>query len=61
MADEGDRREAQGALRDKEARQERLKLALRDNLKRRKVQARERGKMRPQPSNHHDGILDDDT
>jgi|HubBroStandDraft_5_1064220.scaffolds.fasta_scaffold1204095_2 hypothetical protein len=41
MADDNERGGAgQGA---KEARQDRLKLALRENLKRRKAQARERG------------------
>jgi hypothetical protein len=46
MMDDGDKHGAEGAPRQKEARQdsrhERLKLALRDNLKRRKSQARER-------------------
>ena len=61
MADEGDKRDVQGAPRDRESRQRRLKLALRDNLRRRKSQARERGKMPIQPSNDHDDTLDDDT
>jgi hypothetical protein len=61
MADEGGKRDVQGAPRDGEPRQERLKLALRDNLRRRKSQARERGKMRAQPSNDHGNVLDDDT
>ena len=58
MADEGDKRDDQRALRD---RQERLKLALRDNLKRRKSQARDRAKMKSKPSNDHEDALDDDT
>ena len=61
MADEDDKRDVKAAPRDRESRQQRLKLALRDNLRRRKSQARERGKMPAQPSNDHDGALDDDT
>jgi hypothetical protein len=61
MADEGEKRDVQGAPRDRESRQQRLKLALRDNLRRRKSQARERGKMPAQPSNDHDDPLDHDT
>jgi hypothetical protein len=75
MTDDNDKRGAEGAPRQKETRQdsrhERLKLALRDNLKRRKSQARERddkernskarGKMTDAPSNHHEDALDDDT
>ena len=60
MADQGDKRE-DGAPRAKDSRHERLKLALRDNLKRRKAQARERGKMQAAPSHGLDGALDDDT
>jgi hypothetical protein len=41
MKDDGDERPIGKATKDK--RQERLKLALRENLKRRKSQARERG------------------
>jgi hypothetical protein len=73
--DDSDKRGAEGAPRQKETRQdsrhERLKLALRDNLKRRKSQARERDdkersdkarrKMTDAPSNHHEDGLDDDT
>jgi hypothetical protein len=36
--------------RAKDSRRDRLKLALRENLKRRKVQARERGKMTGPPT-----------
>ena len=75
MMDDSDKRGAEGAPRRKETRQdsrhERLKLALRNNLKRRKSQARERddkernskarGKMTDAPSNHHEDALDDDT
>jgi hypothetical protein len=59
MADQGDKRE-DSAPRVKNSRHERLKLALRDNLKRRKAQARERGKMQAAPSHGHEGALDDD-
>jgi hypothetical protein len=41
----------------KDARQERLKQALRDNLKRRKAQARQRGTNEPLPSNLHEAAL----
>jgi hypothetical protein len=41
----------------KTTRQDRLKLALRENLKRRKVQARERGKMTGSPSTGLDTTL----
>jgi uncharacterized sporulation protein YeaH/YhbH (DUF444 family) len=40
----------------KVTRQDRLKLALRENLKRRKAQARERGKMTGSPSTEQDAI-----
>ena len=59
MSDESDKRD--GASREKDARQARLKLALRDNLRRRKSQARERGKVQAAPSNLHEDTLDDDT
>jgi hypothetical protein len=80
MTDDSDKRGAEGAPLRKETRQdsrhERLKLALRDNLKRRKSQAKARddrerndktpgnkthGKMTDAPSNHHEDALDDDT
>jgi len=60
MADQGDKRE-DSVPRAKDTRHERLKLALRDNLKRRKAQARERGKTPAAPSHGHEGALDDDT
>jgi hypothetical protein len=41
----------------KDARQDRLKLALRENLKRRKAQARERGKMAEASSDGHETSL----
>jgi hypothetical protein len=65
MMDDSDKRGAEGAPRRKETRQdsrhERLKLALRDNLKRRKSQARQRGKMTDAPSNDREDALDDET
>lgn len=42
----------------KDARQDRLKLALRENLKRRKAQARDRSAGDEMPSNLHEGGLD---
>ncbi len=42
---------------DKAARNDRLKLALRENLKRRKAQARERGKIAGPPSTEHEAGL----
>ena len=45
---------------DKQARRERLKLALRENLKRRKSQARGRGDFTPAPSPSDEVIRDGD-
>ena len=58
MADQNDDSEQPGS-RSQQARRERLKQALRDNLKRRKSQIRERGKLPPAPSTRHEGALDD--
>jgi hypothetical protein len=61
MTDESDKRERQTVgLTKKGSRQDRLKLALRENLKRRKSQARGRGDVGAAPSNPdaaapHDG------
>ena len=44
MADKGGKDPGQVTARAKDSRADRLKLALRENLKRRKMQARERGK-----------------
>jgi hypothetical protein len=56
MKDDGDRAEGRaGALANKASRQDRLKLALRENLKRRKSQARGRGGVAGPPSNAEDG------
>jgi hypothetical protein len=65
MTDDSDKRDADGMPHAKaprqDSRQQRLKLALRDNLKRRKSQARARGKMAEAPSNDHERPLDDET
>ena len=53
MTDEKRKSEPQTPPRQKDSRQDRLKLALRENLKRRKAQARERGKM-TEPSSTDD-------
>jgi hypothetical protein len=64
MADKGDRDPGQSTVRAKDSRADRLKNALRENLKRRKVQARERGKGGEAPSTgdktslHEDGDPD---
>ena len=61
MADKGGESEGQVTKRAKGSRADRLKLALRENLKRRKMQARERGKGGDAPSTggkpslHEDG------
>jgi len=64
MTNDIDKREG-GAPRAKDSsqtsRQQRLKLALRDNLRRRKSQERQRDKMADAPSNDHERALDDDT
>ena len=54
MADETDKREGRATSPVKDSRQDRLKLALRENLKRRKTQARERGNKTDMPSNDHE-------
>ena len=61
MADRGGKDEKQVTARTKDSRSDRLKDALRENLKRRKMQARERGKAGNAPSTgdktslHEDG------
>jgi hypothetical protein len=57
MMDQKDKRGGQGSAGAKDSRQDRLKLALRENLKRRKSQARERDKMSSEPSQDHDAVL----
>jgi hypothetical protein len=69
MKDGGDKREGQaGALAKnsgkspkQDARQDRLKLALRENLKRRKSQARGRSDQASEPSNADDAAPYDDS
>jgi hypothetical protein len=51
MADDG------GKGDKKDTRQDRLKLALRENLRRRKAQARERGKISEASSDGHENSL----
>jgi len=59
MKDDSDKREGQtGGLSKKHARQDRLKLALRENLKRRKSQARGRSDTASAPSNPDDASHD---
>jgi hypothetical protein len=56
MKDDGDQREDQaGGRPSKDSRQDRLKLALRENLKRRKSQARGRSDVADAPSGRDDG------
>ena len=57
MIDERDEREEQSSAGAKDSRQDRLRLALRENLKRRKSQARERDKMTVEPSQHDEAVL----
>ena len=62
MADENDKSERQDSRQDSQqaraSRDDRLKSALRENLKRRKVQARERAAS-ADPSQNEDGSLDE--
>jgi hypothetical protein len=58
MKDDKDKREAQAGGPAKNTRQDRLKLALRENLKRRKSQARGRGDVTDTPSGGASGLLD---
>jgi len=54
MQDDNDKREGKAGAGGKNSRQDRLKLALRENLKRRKSQARGRGDAASAPSNGDD-------
>jgi hypothetical protein len=60
MTDEKDKRERQTATPVKNPKQDRLKLALRENLKRRKSQARGRSHAVAAPSGGVDAALDED-
>jgi hypothetical protein len=59
MKDEKDKREGQTRAAERNPRQDRLKLALRENLKRRKSQARGRSDITVAPSNGDDLTPDD--
>ena len=54
MKDDKDKREVQTGSLKKNQKQDRLKLALRENLKRRKSQARARGRVTVAPSEDDD-------
>jgi hypothetical protein len=58
MADENDKSERQDSRQARASRDDRLKSALRENLKRRKVQARERAAS-ADPSQNEDDSLDE--
>jgi hypothetical protein len=58
MTDEKDQGEGKTAA-SKDSRQERLKQALRENLKRRKSQVRQRVRQGASPSTCHETVLDD--
>ena len=60
MKDAKDKGEGQSGEREKNPRRDRLKLALRENLKRRKSQARGRGDVTTVPPNSDDDSLHDD-
>ncbi|HKS19132.1 MAG TPA: hypothetical protein VJS63_07980 [Bradyrhizobium sp.] len=59
MTDDGDKGERQTAVPEKHSRQDRLKQALRENLRRRKSQARARGETAGGSSECHDATLDE--
>jgi hypothetical protein len=61
MQDDKDKREVQTQMPAKNPKQDRLKLALRENLKRRKSQARGRSHMAAAPSDDVDVSLDNDS
>ena len=61
MKDEKGKGEGQAGRLAKNSRQDRLKLALRENLKRRKSQARGRSHMAAAPSDDVDASLHDDS
>ena len=61
MKDGKDKREGQSGKPEKNPRQDRLKLALRENLKRRKSQARGRDDFALAPSNADDVTPHDDS
>ena len=67
MTNKGGKDRSQATAHTRNSRADRLKLALRENLKRRKTQARERSKTDGAPSNgdeaslHEGGAVDPDT
>jgi hypothetical protein len=61
MTDEKDKREGQTATPAKNRKRDRLKLALRENLKRRKSQARGRSDVAAAPSDDVDAALHEDS
>jgi DNA invertase Pin-like site-specific DNA recombinase len=61
MAEKSGKGEGQVTAREKDSRADRLKSALRENLKRRKMQARERGKAGGAPSTGDKTSLHEDT
>ena len=61
MQDDKDKREVQTGSLKKNPKQDRLKLALRENLKRRKSQARGRSRVIAAPSDDVDASLHDNS
>ena len=61
MADNSGKDQSQVPARAKDSRTDRLKNALRENLRRRKMQARERGRAGDTPSTGEKTSLHDDT
>jgi hypothetical protein len=59
MTDRNDKRASETGAAVKDSRQDRLKQALRENLKRRKSQARGRDGLTASPSEHAGASLDD--
>ena len=59
MQDDQDNREGTAAAPSKDSRKDRLKQKLRENLKRRKSQAKERNDLAAAPSGNADAFLDD--
>jgi hypothetical protein len=60
MTNETDKRDGLDPVRAKDSRQDRLKLALRENLKRRKSQAKERDKTSGDPSQEREAVRHQD-
>ncbi|MBR0785373.1 hypothetical protein [Bradyrhizobium iriomotense] len=60
MIDPNDKSASQNSKQGRASRDDRLKSALRENLKRRKLQARERAAI-TEPSQNDDGTLDEGT